>query len=125
MKKAIGIHLTWIVVKDIEKAIKFYTEVAGLELKEYHKEFCWAELAGPEGAILGIGQECQENPMAAGANAVPTISVESIEEAIAHLNKMKAKLIGDVIEVPGHVKMQTFQDADGNLLQLVQQLYSA
>jgi predicted enzyme related to lactoylglutathione lyase len=120
--KAKGIFLSWIVVKDIEKAIEFYTEVVGLELKEYHKEFRWAELSGPGGSILGIGQEGPESPMKPGVNAVVTVSVEDIAEARAHFVTKGATLVGDVVEIPGHVKMQTFVDADGNTMQIVQKL---
>lgn len=120
--KAQGIYLSWIVVKDIEKAIKFYTEVVGLELKEYHKEFRWAELAGPGGSILGIGEEDLKSPIKSGVNAVVTVAVKDIDDAIAHFIDKGANLIGDVVEIPGHVKMQTFSDTDGNTMQLVQKL---
>lgn len=120
--KAEGIYLSWIVVKDIKKAIKFYTEVAGLELKEFHEEFHWAELSGPGGSILGIGQECTESPQKPGTNAVVTISVPDIDKAKAHFIKKGANLVGDIVEIPHHVKMQTFVDVDGNTMQLVQKL---
>lgn len=120
--KAEGIYLTWIVVKDLEQAIKFYTDVVGLEVKEYHKEFRWAELSGPNGSILGIGEESVECPVKPGTNAVVTVSVADIEKANAHFMKKGATLVGDIIEIPGHVKMQTFVDADGNTMQLVQKL---
>lgn len=117
-----GIYLSWIVVKDIEKAIKFYTEVVGLTLKEFHPEFNWAELSGPGGSTLGIGQEDSEAQMKAGVNAVVTISVKDIDAALKHYQEKGATLIGEVIEIPGHVKMQTFTDADGNTMQIVQKL---
>lgn len=118
--KAKGIYLSWIVVKDLEKAIKFYTEVVGLEVKEYHKEFRWAELSGPHGSILGIGEEDPVSGIKPGSNAVVTVSVADINQAIAHFVKNGATLIGEIVEIPGHVKMQTFVDADKNTLQLVQ-----
>lgn len=120
--KTQGIHLSWVVVKDINEAIKFYTEVVGLTLKEQSPEFGWAELAGPEGSILGLAQENIEYGQMAGTNAVVTISVDDIESACEKFVKHAAVLIGETIEIPGHVKMQTFQDADGNTFQLVQQL---
>jgi predicted enzyme related to lactoylglutathione lyase len=121
--KAQGIYLSWIIVKDLEKAIKFYTEVVGLELQEFHEEYRWAELKGPEGSILGIGEEDLNLGMKAGTNAVVTVSVENIESAKTHFKKLGATLVGDTIEIPGHVKMQTFTDVDGNTMQLVQQLH--
>jgi predicted enzyme related to lactoylglutathione lyase len=120
--KAQGIFLSWIVVKDIKAAIKFYTEVAGLELKEYHEEYKWAELSGPAGSILGIGEEGPESPMKPGINAVMTIAVDDIEAAKCHFIQKGANLVGETIEIPHHVKMQTFTDADGNTMQLVQKL---
>lgn len=120
--KTLGIYLSWIVVEDIEKAIKFYTEVAGLQLKEYHKEFFWAELSGPNGILLGISQESPENPIRAGQNAVVTISVENLDDAIAHFKARHVTFVDEVVEVPGHVKMISFRDASGNIMQLVQKL---
>ncbi|MBA3237822.1 MAG: VOC family protein [Parachlamydiaceae bacterium] len=120
--KSQGIYLSWIVVKDIEKAIKFYTEVAGLELKQFDREYHWAELSGPNGAILGIAGESDECPIKAGSNAIVTISVDDIDKANAYYIEKGATLVGEVIEVPGHVKMQTFVDIDGNTLQTVQKL---
>lgn len=117
-----GIFLSWIIVKNIKEAIKFYTEVCGLELKEFHEEYRWAELSGPNGCALGIGEEGPESEIKPGANAVVTITVKDLNEAIAHFNKKGATLIGDVIEVPGHVKMQTFSDKDGNTMQIVELL---
>jgi len=120
--KAKGIFLSWIVVKDIKKAIQFYTEVVGLQLNEHHPEYNWAELSGEGGARLGIAAECPQMAEKAGINAVMTISVDDIEKAKAHFKQKGAKLVGETIEVPGIVKMQNFEDADGNQMQIVQTL---
>lgn len=122
MKNTIGISLSWIVVKDIDAAIKFYTETVGLKLKEYSPEFGWAELSGPEGSILGLAKENPEFDAKAGTNAVVTITVGNIETARADFQKRGVKLIGDIMEVPGHVKLQSFQDKDGNNFQLAEML---
>lgn len=120
--KTQGIYLSWIVVKDLKAAIKFYTEVVGLELKEYHEQFQWAELSGPAGSTLGIGQEDLKSDMKAGVNAIMTIAVEDLEKAKAHFINKGANLVGETIEIPHHVKMQTFVDADGNTMQIVEKL---
>jgi predicted enzyme related to lactoylglutathione lyase len=119
-----GIQLAWITVKNIEKAIEFYTKVVGLTLKEYHKDFRWAELTGPDGAILGIGEDNEKNesPVKAGGNAVVCVTVQDLDKAQAHFIKEGATLLGGIEEIPGHVRMQTFQDKDGNTMQLVQTL---
>lgn len=115
-----GIFLSWIVVKDLKAAIKFYTEIVGLELKNVSEELGWAELSGPHGTMLGIAQENPKEKVKAGSNAVVTISVDNIVSAKEEIAKKGARLLGDVIEVPGEVKLQTFVDSDGNMLQLVE-----
>lgn len=120
MKKTFGISLSWIVVKDIQEAIKFYTETVGLTLLQHTPEYGWAELSGPEGTTLGIAQENMEENVKAGTNAVVTVRVDDINKARADFEERKVTLVGDIIEIPGHVKMQTFQDKDGNTMQLVE-----
>ena len=117
-----GFNLAWIVVADIKQAINFYTKTLGLTLHEFDEKYAWAELSGPEGAILAITQENPEFNMKAGTNAVVTITVTDIQQARDELSKKGAKLVGDIMEVPGEVKLQTLMDADGNLLQLAQKL---
>jgi len=118
--KVDGIRLSWITVKDLDAAIKYYIEVVGLTLGDHNPEYKWAELSGPNGAHLGIAQENPEIEIKAGTNAVVTINVDDIEAARQSFEEQGATLIGDITEIPGHVKMQTFQDADGNVLQLTQ-----
>jgi len=120
--KVKGIHLSWIVVKDLAKALEFYTQVVGLTVRSHEVEYGWAELSGPDGSLLGIAQENPHMDQKAGINAILTVSVEDISIAIKQFLEKGAKLVGDVIEVAGHVKMQTFLDVDGNTLQLVETL---
>ena len=117
-----GNMLSWIVVKDLNVAVKFYTEVVGLTLHNQTTEYGWAELSGPEGCRLGICQECSEMGTKAGSNAVVTITVEDLDIACSFYTEKGAKLVGEIMEVPGHVKMQTFVDQDGNMMQIVQKL---
>lgn len=118
--KTEGVELAWIVVKDLDGAIAFYRDVAGLELKERNDQFGWAELAGPKGAVLGLAAAASETEVAPGSNAVFTISVSDLDAALAHFKAKGADLVGNVIEIPGHVRLQTVKDRDGNRLQLVQ-----
>lgn len=118
-----SMNLAWIVVNDLKKAIKFYTEIVGLKLMELNEQFGWAELEGNEGgARIGLAQVQlkSEDDVQPGQNAVLTFTVHSLEKAIAELLKKGTKLVGGVQEVPGHVKMQTVSDIDGNRFQLVE-----
>lgn len=120
--KSIG--LAWIVVKDFKRAVKFYTEVVGLKLIEMNEEWGWAELEGHEGQgmRLGIAQERLkgEDPIKPGQNAVLTYTVDNLEKAVKNLQKQGAMLLGQPEEVPGHVKMQSVRDTEGNVFQIVE-----
>lgn len=118
-----SMNLAWIVVNDLKKAIKFYTETVGLKLMEFNEQFGWAELEGSEGgARMGLAQAQlkSEEDVQPGQNAVLTFTVQNLEKAIAELIEKGAKLVGKVQEVPGHVKLQTVSDIDGNRFQLVE-----
>jgi predicted enzyme related to lactoylglutathione lyase len=119
-----GFHLAWIVVKDVKKAVQFYTEVVGLTSLNFDEEYGWAELAGPDGAILGIAQASGEMNIKPGQNAVVTFSVDNIEKSCAAYVKKGTKMIGEIMEVPGHVKLQMCMDQDGNYFQLCEEIES-
>lgn len=123
--KAKDFALAWIVVKDLKKAVQFYTETVGLKLMNMSEEWGWAELQGYEGgASLGIAQIKPgiEEAISAGQNAVPTFTFESLDQARAHVQKAGGCFKGDIQEVPGHVKMQTMVDPDGNHFQIIEKL---
>jgi predicted enzyme related to lactoylglutathione lyase len=118
-----SMDLVWIVVNDLKKAVKFYTETVGFQLKELNEHYGWAELEGKHGgARLGIAQ-CQiksEDDVLPGQNAIMTFTVENLDTAKTKLSKQGAKLIGSVQEAPGQVKLQMVADADGNRFQLAE-----
>lgn len=116
------IELAWITVSDLDKAIEFYTQCMGFEVLERSEEFGWAELKGKAGALLGLALANPFNPIKSGSNAVVTITVQNIEMARNEMESKGTKMVGDIMEVPNHVKLQMFSDADGNLLQLVEHL---
>lgn len=116
--------LAWITTSDIKKAQKFFTETLGLTELGFASEHGWMEAQGKEGGlVIGIAQDNVEdgesNP---GSNAVITFTVDSIEETMKDLQKKGVKFLDDIVEVPGHVKMVSFVDFDGNIFQLVENL---
>lgn len=118
-----SIDVIWVVVSNLDEAVAYYTETLGFTLQEFHKEYKWAEVQGANGGTrLGLAEENAEMQIKAGTNAVVTYSVESIEEAKETLIEKGVTMIGDIQEVPGHVRMQTFVDKDGNMFQLVEKL---
>ncbi len=120
------IDLAWVTVADIKKAEKFFVETLGMKLNNKAEEWGWLEVAGQEGGMaLGIGKVQPHSPSyeKPGNNAVVTLTVTDIVASKADLEKRGVTFIGDIIEVPGHVKMATFTDPDNNVFQLVQTLY--
>lgn len=127
-ENVVGIHMAWVVVNDLSKAIQFYTETLGLTLLEESKEYGWAELSGPSGTRLGLAErkdnseEWDAANVQPGQNAVVALTVKDIEAAIKDYQAKGVRLLGKVMEVPGEVKFQTFRDLDGNLFQLAELL---
>lgn len=115
-----SLNLAWISVSDFDRAVKYYTETLGLELLECNEGWGWAELRGADGAIFGIGRA--QNDMKAESNATPCFSVEDLEDKLEELEEKGVTFVGEVVEIPGHVKMQLCQDEDGNQYHLTQML---
>lgn len=121
------IGLSWIVTKDFSKAKSFFVDTLGLKIEELNEEYCWMELAGHDGgSILGVGMASNNpeipDPIKPGQNAVFTMIVENIDADRKELLAKGVRAIGDIIEIPGHVKMATFLDEDGNHFQLAERL---
>jgi predicted enzyme related to lactoylglutathione lyase len=124
--KAQSSDLSWIVVEDLDRAIHFFTEVVGLKLLYRGDEWGWAELTGHKGGTgLGLALASKEPIVKAGQNAIMTFTVDDVAHSSSEMAKKGGKLVGSLVEVSGHVNLQFFQDQDGNLFQLVQQLQEA
>ncbi|EFB41345.1 MULTISPECIES: VOC family protein [Parachlamydia] len=118
-----AIKLCWVVVSNLEQAVKFYQECLGLQLIEWDKQFGWAEFEGYEGGgRLGVAQVSEYTQIPAGSNAVVALNVEDIENAKEACVQKGVTCVGDVIEVPGQVKLLACRDQDGNWFQLAQVL---
>jgi predicted enzyme related to lactoylglutathione lyase len=116
-------ELSWLVVTNLKQAVEFYTKTLGLKLLNMTEEHGWAELQGKEGgSTIGLCQTSDRSPIKPGFNAVMTFTVDNMDLAIKELQSKGLKLVGPVIEVEGHVKMQDFFDLDNNRFQLVQNL---
>jgi predicted enzyme related to lactoylglutathione lyase len=113
-------ELSWVAVSDLDKAVDFYTNVVGLEIKEKHDLFGWAELQGKDGgARLGLAQ-MEDQDLKPGSNAVVTLTVPDIEAARADLEAKGCTLIGEIQDIPTICRLQMIADKDGNLMQLYQ-----
>lgn len=124
-----SMELAWVTVTDIRKAKQFFVETLGLQVTDDAVEHGWLELTAPgDTFVLGIGQVQPNNQqqqdgcgsVKPGHNAIVTMTVDNLIEAKRLLEQKHVKMLGDVIDIPGHVKMQLFADFDGNKFQLVE-----
>lgn len=119
-------NLSWITVSDIQKSKKFFHDILGLKINQDTPEHGWLEVAPVNSTAtcqLGIGQANPEYPEEKpGTNAVITFTVDNIIAEKKRLEDLGVTFLGDIIEIPGHVKMATFLDPDKNKFQLVELL---
>jgi predicted enzyme related to lactoylglutathione lyase len=114
-----NILLSWYPVDDLAVAEDFYTRVLGL--KRTFAMPGWIEVSDAESGTpsIGLGQRDQTSPQA-GATVV--LRVESLEAERQRLEAMGVKFVGEPIEIPGVVRLLTFEDVSGNRLQLLEDL---
>ena len=118
-----SMSLAWISASDMKKAKTFFADKLGLKVTTDSAEYGWLELQGKDGGFtMGVGKADAQNPIKAGQNAVICFDVDNIEETKKELEAKGVKFMGNIEEVPGHVKLATFADEDGNVFQLAQML---
>lgn len=119
-----SIEMAWVVVNDLPQAKEFFTKILGMKLEADSPESNWAEVSTGEGTVrIGIGANCKDSAVKAGQNAVICINVDDVVAVKKELEAKNVPVIGDICEVPGHVKMILIQDPSGNYYNLVQRLY--
>jgi predicted enzyme related to lactoylglutathione lyase len=111
------VNVAWYQVKDLDAAKRFYCDVLGL--KKTFEMDGWCEFSHAEGAAA-IGLSAMNEPGEGGATVV--LRVDDLDGSSKELGKKGVKFEGDVLEVPGVVKIATFRDPWGNKLQLCQVL---
>ena len=117
------IELISLSVADFARAKDFFTNVVGLEVKQVNSEFGWMELQGKDGgALLGIGQKNEQCGNMDQKNAVISLTVDDIVATKADFEAKGVKFNGDIMEVPGQVKLASFADAEGNEFFLAENL---
>jgi catechol 2,3-dioxygenase-like lactoylglutathione lyase family enzyme len=110
-------------VKDLAKAKRWYADVLGFEVVFDLPEQGWCELATPsKDAKLGLAAD----EAATGSNqAYCAFGVQDMAAAKATLVKHGVALEGDVVELPGLVKLLYFRDPEQNRLMFFQSLEAA
>jgi catechol 2,3-dioxygenase-like lactoylglutathione lyase family enzyme len=103
-------------VGDLNRAIRFYTDVLGFELTERRDDLKFAHL-DTNVPGLQIGLNAMDDPTGTGG-AVLNISVVDVAAARALLERRGVSFRGKTVFIPGKVALAAFADPDGNLLRL-------
>ena len=107
-------------VKDISSSIKWFNNVLGFEEIFHVPEAGWAEVTTPsENVSIGLSQTEEVDGK---GGTTPVFGVKDIVAARADLENKSVKFDGDIIEIPGLVKLATFFDPDGNTYMLSESL---
>jgi catechol 2,3-dioxygenase-like lactoylglutathione lyase family enzyme len=114
----------WFFVSDMERSIAFYRDALGLALAMRHGDE-WAELEAG-GVRIGLhGSTSDRPPRGATDGANPqggtvVFRVEHLELAKARLEERGVVFHEHLGEVPGYARYASFEDPDGNHLQLIE-----
>ncbi len=108
------IERVWFWVSDMDRALKFYTEILGLPLVHRHGDE-WAEL-GTEPVRLALhgGGDAHE------PGGTVCLEVEDLDEARFALELRGVVFDRAAGEVEGVARFVSFADPDGNRLQLIE-----
>lgn len=106
-------------VTNLDRSIGWYQDVLGFKLLYKADDIAWCELStGVERVNVGLSER-QEAGGAGGATL--TFGVRDLEAAKAVLDAHAVRQDGDIIEIPGLVRLLTFFDLDDNALMFYQE----
>jgi len=111
-----------IYVTDMDRAVEFYVNTLGLELKSRYGSH-WASVDAGDGLILGLHPASQHSPKpgAGGAITVGFGLEKPIEEVVAELSRRGVHFDGPITgDEKTDIRLAFFSDPDGNPLYLCQ-----
>ncbi len=108
-------------VTDWAASRSWYHDKLGMEEGFVVEEAGWAEFAGPLGVVIGLSALHGEPHPGPGGCTI-TFGVADIDAARADLESNGVRFQGPTNELPGMVKLATFEDPDGNVLMPAQNL---
>jgi catechol 2,3-dioxygenase-like lactoylglutathione lyase family enzyme len=108
-----------IFVSNMDRAVRFYTEVLGLKLI-YRFGDDWASLQTHDGMNVGLHPASKESP--AGTKGSITIGFEvseSIRKTVAAMKEKGVKFVSPIVD-DKEIKAAHFEDPDGNEMYVVE-----
>lgn len=108
--------------QDLDRAVKFYRDILGLELIRQEGP-SWAEFE--TGTIrLALHGAIEGRPMETGG-ATAVFEVDDLDEARAALEEKGVEFLDHMGEVEGYARFASFLDPDGNTVQVIEYLKGA
>ena len=107
-------------VSNLDRAVSFYKDVLGFEIRLRSDTLKWAELTfGPPDVAIGLGEGAEVK----GSGSVSlNIGVEDVDATRKLLETRGVKFTGETVVVPDKVKLAEFSDPDGNRIRLAERL---
>ena len=111
-------------VDDPERAIKFYADAFGWEVKKWEGPMdYWLITTGPEDQPgIDGGLMKREHP---GASTTNTIDVPSVDEFISKITEAGGKIVAPKQSIPGVGYFAYCQDTEGNTFGIMEEDTSA
>jgi predicted enzyme related to lactoylglutathione lyase len=109
-----GVAAVWLPVTDMDRAVAFYGETLGFDVKERDSD--WSALDA-NGLMLGLNGSPQESPHGDGGAAVAFQPQGELEDEVERLKGAGVEFPDGISEHPWG-RIVTFKDPDGNDLQL-------
>ena len=123
MNPIIGIDHPAIAADNLESLARWYNEVLGYEKYFFDEgKNVWI-LKSPDGTFLEMMQKDQtarpQRTVLSPGFSHLALRVSNLEEAMAYLNGHNVKWIGEVVGAIGGGQLCSFEDPEGNMLQVV------
>ena len=101
-------------VKDLNRSIRFYTDLLGFSVTERRDDLKFVHLAtNVDGLQIGLNET--ESPAGSGSVLV-NIGVTDVAGARRALEARGVVFAGETVVIPGKVMLAEFDDPDGNRL---------
>ncbi len=111
--------ITFVWVRDLERALAFYNGVLGLDRVFEADGWCEIALPGTRNAFLALNRWTRQGdpPL----NTFITFGVDALDDFREHLRAHGVETKGDMVELHEHgLRMLKLYDPDGNVLTLAE-----
>lgn len=110
---ASGVATVWVPVTDMDRAVRFYGDTLGLNVKEQSKD--WSEIDA-NGLMIGLNAR-EDASGSDGGGAVITFQPDSsIDEEVSRLSQSGVEFTGGISD-HSWGRIAPFKDSEGNDLQ--------